>query len=395
MRRFPLLRPLAVLNVFTLLVTSGVILVRPTRVLAQEAQPPSLSAAELDDVVARVALYPDSLLAQVLAASSFTEQIPDAYKWANSHKNLKGDALVDAMEKGQLAFDPSVQALIPFPTVLEMMNQDIAWSQKLGDAVLVQRGDVMDAVQRMRKKAQDAGNLKSTEQIKVVQSSPQVIEIQTPSPQVVYVPTYNPQVVYAPARPPPSNTGAVVAASLIAFTAGVAITAAFSDGWWGHSCGFGWSSHTVIVHNSAWGRTWVNHRSYAHAWGGYNRGFYSRPYAYANTNVYARRNVNVNVNNNVNVNRNVNVNQNTNINRNVNQNVNQNVNRNANLNQNVNRDANVNQARAQNYNRDTNHVGATNRGYTQPSSSAGAFSGANNGRADHAAANRGHASRRR
>src|SRR5262245_48838540 len=105
MRRFLLLRPLAILNVFTLLVTNGVILLPPTRLLAQEAQPPSISAGELEDVVARVALYPDSLLAQVLAASSFAEQIPDAYKWANSHKNLKGDALVDAMEKGQLAFD--------------------------------------------------------------------------------------------------------------------------------------------------------------------------------------------------------------------------------------------------------------------------------------------------
>ena len=123
---------------------------------------------------------------------------------------MKGDDLVQAMEKGQLAFDPSVQALIPFPSVLQMMNQDLNWTAQLGTAVLAQRGDVMDAVQRMRKKAQDAGNLKTTEQIKVVQSSPQVIEIQPPSPQVIYVPTYNPQVVYAPAPPPPPGPSTVL-----------------------------------------------------------------------------------------------------------------------------------------------------------------------------------------
>jgi hypothetical protein len=104
------------------------------------------------------------------------------------------------------------------------MNKDIAWTQKLGDATLVQRGDVMDAVQRMRKKAYDAGNLKSSQQITVVQSAPQVIEIQPPSPTVIYVPAYSPQVVYAPAPPPPGpSTGAVVAAGVLAFAAGVAL----------------------------------------------------------------------------------------------------------------------------------------------------------------------------
>jgi hypothetical protein len=111
------------------------------------------------------------------------------------------------MEGGQLPFDPSVQALIPFPSVLQLMNQDLNWTAQLGTAVLAQRGDVMDAVQRMRKKAYDAGNLKTSEQIKVVQSSPQVIEIQPPSPQVIYVPTYSPQVVYAPAPAPAPEHG--------------------------------------------------------------------------------------------------------------------------------------------------------------------------------------------
>jgi hypothetical protein len=263
-------------------------------------------------VVARVALYPDPLLAQVLAAASFSDQIPDAYKWAQDHQSLKGDPLVQAMQSANFSFDPSVQALIPFPTVLQMMNQDLNWTAQLGSAVLVQRGDVMDAVQRMRKKAYDAGNLKSTQQVQVVQSSPQVIEIQPPSPQVFYVPTYNPAVVYAPAPPPPPgpSTGAVVASALIGFAAGVAITAAFSNSWCGYHGGFGWSSHTVIINNGAWGRTWVNHTTYVHTWGGVNAGFYSRPNAWVNNNVMVNRNTNVNINRNVNVNRNTNVNRN-------------------------------------------------------------------------------------
>ena len=107
----------------------------------------------------------------------------------------------------------------------------------------------------------------------MVQSSPQVIEIQPASPTVIYVPTYSPQVVYAPAPPPPPgpSTGAVVAAAAIGFMAGVALSNSYCNSYWGYHGGFGWSSHTVIVHNSAWGRTWVNHSTYVHSWGGVNR----------------------------------------------------------------------------------------------------------------------------
>ena len=319
-------------------------------------------------------------MAQVLAAATFSEQIPDATKWAAQHKNLKGDALAQAMDAAQLAFDPSVQALIAFPPVLELMNKDLAWTQKLGDATLVQRGDVMDAVQRMRKKAQDAGNLKTTQQTTVVQSSPQVIEIQPASPTVIYVPTYSPQVVYAPAPPPPPgpSTGAVVAAAAIGFMAGVALSNSYCNSYWGHHGGFGWSSHTVIVHNSAWGRTWVNHSTYVHTWGGVNRGFYARPTAYVNTNAYRRTNVNVN--------RNVNVNNNVNVNRNVNVNQNANINRTANVNQNVNRNANQNQAVSRNANYGNVNTSSARGNTPQSSAQAGTFSGVQNGRSEHAAA---------
>jgi hypothetical protein len=318
---------------------------------AQDAQAPpaKLSPQQLDDVVARVALYPDPLLAQVMAAASFVEQITAATQWADQHSSLKGDALAQAMESANLGFDPSVQALLAFPSVLDLMNNDLAWTQALGDATLVQRGDVMDAVQRMRKQAYDAGNLKSSPQITVVQSSPQVIEIQPPNPTVIYVPTYNPQVVYV--APPPPSPGVVIAAAAIGFAVGVALSPAYSNNYWGPHPGFGWGNGTMVIYNGAWGRTWVNHSTYVHTWGGVNRGFYAKPYAYVNNNAYVRRNSyanvnrNVNVNNNVNVNRNVNVNKNTNINRNTNVNQNTNINRNANVNQNtnVNRNANANQ----------------------------------------------------
>src|SRR5262249_48522486 len=103
---------------------------------------PHQSAAQLDDIVSRIALYPDPLLAQVLAASTFPDQMPGAYKWATEHANLKGDALTNAMQSGNLPYDPCVQALIPFPSVLKMMSSDIDWTARLGNAVLSQRADV-------------------------------------------------------------------------------------------------------------------------------------------------------------------------------------------------------------------------------------------------------------
>ncbi len=394
-------RSLVAINILTILGVGPAALPLLQPLAAQEGSqqgseppPPKVDAATLDTMVARVALYPDPLLAQVLAAATFAEQVPDGYKWASDHKSLKGDALAKAMDDAKLGFDPSVQSLLAFPSVLEMMNKDLPWTQKLGDAVLVQRGDVMDAVQRMRKKAKDAGNLKTSEQIKVVQSSPTVIEIQPPSPTVIYVPTYSPQVVYVAAPPPPPGPSTEPWSrqprldSSRAWRSAIRTATATGD--------ITRVLHGIPIPSSSTmargNRTWVNHNTYVHTWGGSNAGFYSRSNAYVNHNTYVRHNTNVNVNNNVNVNRNVNVNQNINANRNVNVNQNVNANRNVNANQNanVNRNANVNQ----NVNR--NAAANSSRGYAKPAaSSSGAFSGVQNGKSERAAGSRGRASRGR
>src|ERR1700733_3808559 len=118
-----------------------------------QGAPPMLAPQQLDPLVGRIALYPDPLLAQVLTASTFSPEIPDAANWSNQHAGLPGDPLASAIQQDNLPWDPSVLALLPFPQVLQMMAQDPGWTQALGDAVLAQRPDVMDAVQRMRQKA--------------------------------------------------------------------------------------------------------------------------------------------------------------------------------------------------------------------------------------------------
>ena len=115
--------------------------------------PPMLPPAQLDQLVSRIALYPDPLVAQILAAASYSDQIQPAAQWADQHHYLAGQQLANAITGDQLPWDPSVQALLPFPQVLELMARDMGWTQKLGDAVLAQRGDVMDAVQRIDRKS--------------------------------------------------------------------------------------------------------------------------------------------------------------------------------------------------------------------------------------------------
>src|ERR1700692_3465012 len=142
-----------------------VLAVVPVLSFAQDTAAPSFTPEQLDKLVARIALYPDSLLAQVLAAATYSDQIPDAARWADQHHYLTGDGLAQAIQADHLPWDPSVQALLPFPSVLEMMASDMTWTNKLGDAVLAQHQDVMDAVQRMRQKAKDYGYLRSNAQI--------------------------------------------------------------------------------------------------------------------------------------------------------------------------------------------------------------------------------------
>lgn len=222
----------------------------------QQAKIPS---EQLDSLVAPIALYPDPLLAQVLAASTYPLEIVQLQQWMLKHKDLKDQALVTAVEKED--WDPSVQAMAALPDVVKRLADDIKWTTDLGNAFLAQQSDVMEAVQRMRKKAQGTGNLKSSEQQKVetkVVESKQVIVIEQSNPQVVYVPSYNPVVVYGPPvypyppiyYPPP---GYYAAGMAISFGIGIAMGAAWGGGW-GWGCGWGGNNNVTINNNNNFNR---------------------------------------------------------------------------------------------------------------------------------------------
>ena len=188
---------------------------------------------ELDQLLAPIALYPDSLLAQIFMASTYPLEVVQAGKWAKANENLKGDALAAALEKEN--WDPSVKSLVNFSQVLDMMNEKLDGTQKLGDAFLAQQKDVMDTVQKLRAKAEEQGNLKTTEEQKVVvEKETKTIIIESTSPEVVYVPTYNPTVVYGPWGYPSYPPGYVAGAALFSFGVGVAIGAAWGYAWGGH-----------------------------------------------------------------------------------------------------------------------------------------------------------------
>ncbi|MFL9854178.1 DUF3300 domain-containing protein [Paraburkholderia madseniana] len=266
-------------------------LAMPSAVYAQSAA--KMSNQQLDSLTAPIALYPDALLAQVLMAATFPQDVQAAAAWSKANSKLQGDDAVKAVASEP--WDPSVQSLVAFPQVLATMASKPDWVSQLGTAFLGQSNDVMDSVQRLRKQAQAAGNLKTSSQQKVVVEQ-STIQIVPANPQVVYVPTYNPTVVYGtwpyPAYPPvyvPPPPGYAIAtgfATGLAFGAGVAV----ANSLWG---GFNWNTHDVNIN--------VNH--------------------YNNINVNNQINVNsstTNWNRNTNVNRNVN---NTNVNRNVNNNL--------------------------------------------------------------------------
>lgn len=217
--------------------------------------PPSYPPGELDRLVSRIALYPDPLVAQILAAATFPDQIPDAAQWADRHHYLTGDALARAISDDRLPWDPSVQALLPFPSVLDMMASDMNWTTQIGNAFLAQSQDVMYAVQRMRQKARDFGYLRTGGPI-VVRGGP-YIEIVPANPAFICVPYYDPLVVFARPRP-----GFVVGGA-INFGFGITIGAAFRPWGWGASR-VEWNTRTVIVNNVRWNRTWVNRTTYVH-----------------------------------------------------------------------------------------------------------------------------------
>jgi len=220
--------------------------------------PPSYTPEQLDQMVSRIALYPDPLLAQVLAAATFSDDIPDAAKWADEHHYLRGDDLARAITADQLPWDPSVQALLPFPSVLDMMASDLDWTRSLGDAFLAQRQDVMDAVQRMRQKAKDFGYLRSNDEV-VVSGGP-YITIDPVAPDFMVVPVYDPLIVFAAPHPGFFVGGA------IRFGFGISLGVAFRPWGWGFTH-FDWGTHAVIVAGHPWGRTWGNRAVYVHPYG--------------------------------------------------------------------------------------------------------------------------------
>jgi hypothetical protein len=214
---------------------------------AQDAAAPAYTqqtAEQLQQLVAPIALYPDSLVAQVLAASTFPEQVVEADRWVQAHPDLKGDDLGKAVD--QQPWDPSVKALAAFPSVLGNMDKNLSWTSSLGDAYYNQQQDVMDAVQVMRKKAQAAGNLKSTPQ-QTVATQDSDITIEPAEPDVVYVPAYDPWLVYGyPVVAWPGwypYPGIWFGGPYLSFGIG------FPIGWFG---GFGWGW-------GRWGFDWHNH----------------------------------------------------------------------------------------------------------------------------------------
>jgi hypothetical protein len=227
-------------------VTLVLLLAMPFGTFAQEPQGKAFSQAELEQILAPIALYPDEVLAQILIASTYPIEIVQANRWAKQNSGLKGDKLTAALEKQP--WDPSVKSLINFPQVLTMMSEKLDWTQKLGDAFLEQQEDVMKSVQQLRAKAEVSGNLKTTKEQKVIVEKETII-IQPANPQVVYIPTYNPTVVYGtwayPTYPPVYYypPGYVATTAFFSFAAGVAVAAAWGYAWgncnWGHGGRYG------------------------------------------------------------------------------------------------------------------------------------------------------------
>ena len=216
----------------------------------QTEQAAPIPPDQLDSLVAPIALYPDPLLAQVLAASTYPLEIIQLQQFLAKHPELKDQALVDAVMKED--WDPTVQAMAQVPEVVKRLADDIRWTTDLGDAFLAQQSDVMDAVQRMRKKAEDKGALKSDDKMTVEtknEGGRDVIVIEQANPEVIYVPSYNPTVVYgAPVYPyPPVYYPPYYAGGLfLSFGIGVAMGAA----WGGWCCNSGWGGNNVNINNT-------------------------------------------------------------------------------------------------------------------------------------------------
>jgi Spy/CpxP family protein refolding chaperone len=188
---------------------------------------------ELEQILAPIALHPDSLVTQILMAATYPLEIVQAERWIKQNASLKGEALTAALEKQE--WDPSVKSLVNFPQVVTMMSEQLEWTQKVGDAFLADQKQVLDTIQSLRAKAQASGNLQTTKEQTIIVEE-KIIKIEPANPQVVYVPTYNPTVVYGawpyPAYPPYAYyPPGYVASSAMMFGAGMAMGAAWGYAW--------------------------------------------------------------------------------------------------------------------------------------------------------------------
>ncbi|HLW88953.1 MAG TPA: DUF3300 domain-containing protein [Terriglobales bacterium] len=293
------------------LVCSLVVATCPLESIAQSSQaatakqPTGQSTERLEQLVAPIALYPDALVAQILAGATYPTQIVEADRWLQQNPNLQGEKLGTAVDAQP--WDESVKALIQFPSVLDNMSKNLSWTSALGDAYFNDQESVGAAIQKLRKQAKDAGNLKTTKE-QTVTAQAQTIIIQPASPQVVYVPVYNPTVVYgAPVAVYPGYSSAdMAAAAIISFGVGMAVGAAVWGGgccrWGWNSWGYNWHGGSVVYQRNVYvsrSNVYVNRNSYYR-----NPNNYPRPTPYGgNTNINRNGNNNINRSGNNNMNR--------------------------------------------------------------------------------------------
>ena len=262
---------------------------------AQTRAAQSWEPSALDDLLAPIALYPDALVGQILAASTNAQEVLDAGNWLLDNQNLTGKELDAATEK--LGFSPAVRALVQFPEVVDMMCSQLDWTREVGQAFGADQQGVLDSIQRLRSQAAAVGNLKSSPQQKVEtkkEADKEVIVVEPADPKIVYVPQYNPQVVYTTPPPAPAtttvvqeghDTGDMVAAGLIGFTAGIILNEAFDD-------------HDDYYHPHWGGGAVYYPPPYRPVYPGYRpAGVYTRPANYRHSYNNINGDVNINVGN--------------------------------------------------------------------------------------------------
>src|ERR1700726_2903910 len=230
-------------------------------------QPVQQTPQELQQLVAPIALYPDALVAQILAAATYPAEIVEADRWMQSHSNLKGEELAKEVDKQ--SWDPSVKALAQFPSVLENMDKNLSWTSSLGDAYANQQQDVTDAVQTLREQAHKNGHLESNEQEKVTTQGNTIV-IEPANPEVVYVPQYNPWLVYGyPIVAYPGwypEPGLFFAGVGIGFGIGFGVGFFGGFGWGWHHWGYDWHGRSVIYNHNTYishSRTIVNRNNFS------------------------------------------------------------------------------------------------------------------------------------